>query len=145
MLALVSSCHVDVPFLKPLTLSLRPTFMQLPEGLKSRCSVNKRPWLALYYTNGKTIELPNLREDFEVHLVHNVALGLQARQLNETTSVARLRKNLLLSSWLLQRSNRRSKRHLLHWDAVDLEFWIACCQHYKKREWCAHLLQMITV
>jgi hypothetical protein len=46
----------------------------------------------LYYTKGKTIELPNLREDFEVHLVHNVALGLQARQLNETTSVARLRK-----------------------------------------------------
>ncbi|XP_034593755.1 uncharacterized protein [Setaria viridis] len=98
--------------------------LELPEGLKSRCSVKKRPWSFLYYTKGKTIELPNLREDFEVHLAHNVALGLQPRQLNETTAVARLRTDLLVSSGQYQlaaaeKQSDRSKRHLLHWGAVD--------------------------
>jgi integrator complex subunit 9 len=78
----------------------------------------------LYYSKGKTIELPNLREDFEVHLAHNVALGLQPRQLNETTAVARLRTNLLVSSGKYQlaaaaKRSYRSKRHLLHLGAVN--------------------------
>jgi integrator complex subunit 9 len=91
--------------------------MQLPEGLKSRYSSKERPWSFLYYSKGKTIELPNLQEDFEVHLATDVALGLQPRQLNETTAVARLRTKLFVSSGQYQLA--AAERHLLQRDAVD--------------------------
>jgi len=97
--------------------------MQLPEGLKSRYSAKERPWSSLYYSKGKTIELPNFQEDFEVHLATDVALGLQPRQLNETTAVARLRTKLFASSGqyqlvAAQKQSDQSKRHLLHRDTV---------------------------
>ncbi|KAG2593706.1 hypothetical protein PVAP13_5NG012585 [Panicum virgatum] len=103
---------------------LKPKFVMLPEGLKSRYSAKERPWSSLYYSKGKTIELPNFQEDFEVHLATDVALGLQPRQLNETTAVARLRTKLFASSGQYQlvaaeKQSDQSKRHLLHRDAVD--------------------------
>ncbi|CAO2181984.1 unnamed protein product [Urochloa humidicola] len=105
---------------------LNPKFVMLPEGLRSRCLVKERPWSFLYYSKGKTIELPNLQEDFEVHLASDVARGLQPRKLNETTAVARLRTKLLVSSGKYQlavagKLADQSKRHLLHWDAVDAD------------------------
>ncbi|PUZ53384.1 hypothetical protein GQ55_5G048200 [Panicum hallii var. hallii] len=103
---------------------LKPKFVMLPEGLKSRYSSKERPWSFLYYSKGKTIELPNLQEDFEVHLATDVALGLQPRQLNETTAVARLRTKLFVSSGQYQlaaaeKQSDQSKWHLLQRDAVD--------------------------
>ncbi|OEL31037.1 hypothetical protein BAE44_0007944, partial [Dichanthelium oligosanthes] len=104
---------------------LKPKFVMLPKGLKSRCSVKERPWSFLYYSKGKTIELPNLRQDFEVHLATEAALGLRPRQLDETTAVARLRPKLLVSSgkYMLaaaaKQPDQQSKRHLLHRGAVD--------------------------
>ncbi|KAJ1286724.1 hypothetical protein BS78_03G374100 [Paspalum vaginatum] len=105
-------------------LNLKPFMpLALPEGLKLRCSV-EGPWSFLYYSKGKTIEVPNVREDFEVRLVADDAHGLQPRKLNETTAVARLRTKLLVSNGqyhLASAENQslRSKRHLLHWSAVD--------------------------
>lgn len=98
--------------------------MQLPEGLKSRCSIKEVPWSFFYYSKGKTIELPNLREDFEVHLATDVAFRLQPRQLNETTAVARLRTKLIVSSGRYhlasaEKQSDQSKRDLLHWSTID--------------------------
>ena len=98
--------------------------MQLPEGLKSRCSVKEGPWTFLYYSKGKTIEVPNVREDFEVRLADDDARGLQPRKLNETIAVARLRAKLLVTSGQYQLASAenqtlRSKWHMLHWSAVD--------------------------
>lgn len=108
----------------PLLRVLKPKFVLLPEGLKSQCSVKEGPWSFLYYSKGKTIEVPNVREDFEVHLASDVTPGLQPRKLNETTAVARLRTKLLVSSGQYQlasaeKQSHRSKRHLLHWRPVD--------------------------
>jgi len=112
---------------------LKPKFVMLPEGLKSRYSAKERPWSFLYYSKGKTIELPNFQEDFEVHLATDVALGLQPRQLNETTAVARLRTKLYVSSGQYQlaaaeKQSDRSKRHLLHRDAVDPDHLLLALQ-----------------
>ncbi|CAO2172470.1 unnamed protein product [Urochloa humidicola] len=112
---------------------LNPKFVMLPEGLKSRCSVKERPWSFLYYSKGKTIELPNLREDFEVHLASDVVHGLRPRKLNETTAVARLRTKLLVSSGQYQlavagKLSDQSKRHLLHREAVDPDHLLAALQ-----------------
>ncbi|XP_039787588.1 integrator complex subunit 9 homolog [Panicum virgatum] len=103
---------------------LKPKFVMLPEGLKSRYSGKERAWSSLYYSMDKTIELPNFQEEFEVHLATDVALGLQPRQLNETTAVARLRTKLFASSGQYQlaaaeKQSDQSKWHLLHRDAVD--------------------------
>ncbi|RLN04165.1 hypothetical protein C2845_PM13G19970 [Panicum miliaceum] len=113
--------------------ALNPKFVMLPEGLKSRYSVKERPCSFLYYSKGKTIELPNIREDFEVHLATDVAHGLQPRKLNETTAVARLRTKLLVSSGKYQlaiagKLSDQSKRHLLHRDAVDPDRLLAALQ-----------------
>ncbi|XP_062207828.1 uncharacterized protein LOC133909422 isoform X2 [Phragmites australis] len=115
---------VKVAKVDPLLGVLKPKFVLLPEGLKSRCPVKERPWSFLYYSKGKTIELPNLREDFEVHLATDVAFRLQPRQLDETTAVARLRTKLLVSNgrYMLaaaEKQSDQSKRHRLHWGAVD--------------------------
>ncbi|KAG2602772.1 integrator complex subunit 9 homolog isoform X1 [Panicum virgatum] len=112
---------------------LKPKFVMLPEGLKSRYSAKERPWSFLYYSKGKTIELPNFQEDFEVHLATDVALGLQPRQLNETTAVARLRTKLYVSSGQYQlaaaeKQSDQSKRHLLHRDAVDPDHLLLALQ-----------------
>ncbi|CAL4959860.1 unnamed protein product [Urochloa decumbens] len=103
---------------------LNPKSVMLPDGLKSRYSVKERPWSFLYYSKGKTIELPNLQEDFEVHLASDIAHGLKPRKLNETTAVARLRTKLLVSGGQYQlavagKLSDQSKRHLLHREAVD--------------------------
>ncbi|RLN22372.1 hypothetical protein C2845_PM07G32190 [Panicum miliaceum] len=112
---------------------LNPKFVMLPEGLKSRYSAKERPWSFLYYSKGKTIDLPNLQEDFEVHLATDVALGLQPRQLNETTAVARLRTKLFVSSGQYQldaaeKQSDQSKWHLLQRDAVDPDRLLAALQ-----------------
>lgn len=108
----------------PLLGVLKPKFVMLPEGLKSRCSKKGVPWSFLYYSKGKTIELSNLREDIEVHLATDVAFRLQPRQLNETTAVARLRTKLLVSNGRYQLASAekqpdQSKRHLLHCSTID--------------------------
>lgn len=108
----------------PLLGVLKPKFVMLPEGLKSRCSIKGVPWSFLYYSKGKTIELSNLREDIEVHLATDVAFRLQPRQLNETTAVARLRTKLLVSNGRYQLASAekqpdQSKRHLLHCSTID--------------------------
>jgi hypothetical protein len=46
-------------------------------------------------------------------------------------------------SWLLQRSDRIDQSDTYYISALLIR--IACCRHYKKREWCVRLLQMITV
>ncbi|CAD6228590.1 unnamed protein product [Miscanthus lutarioriparius] len=115
---------VRVGNIDPLLGVLKPKFVMLPESLKSRCSIKEVPWSFFYYSKGKTIELPNLREDFEVHLATDVAFRLQPRQLNETTAVARLRTKLLVSSGRYQlasaeKQSDQSKRHLLHCSTID--------------------------
>jgi integrator complex subunit 9 len=73
--------------------------VQFPEEMKSRCPLKEdAPWSFLYYSKGKTIKVPNTREEFEVRLAANVALGLQPRQLDGTIAVARLRAKLHLSN-----------------------------------------------
>ncbi|KAJ1259900.1 hypothetical protein BS78_10G191400 [Paspalum vaginatum] len=115
---------VRVAKIDPLLGVLKPKLVLLPEGLKSRCSVKEGPWSFLYYSKGKTIEVPNVREDFEVRLADDDARGLQPRKLNETIAVVRLRAKLLVTSGQYQLASAenqslRSKRHLLHWSAVD--------------------------
>ncbi|CAM0884250.1 unnamed protein product [Alopecurus aequalis] len=113
--------------INPLLAVLKPKLALFPEELKSRCPPKEdAPWSFLYYAKGKTIEVPNTREDFEVRLAANVAFGLQPRQLDGTIAVARLRAKLQLSNgqYLLvapeDRSDDQSKRQLLlHWGAVD--------------------------
>jgi integrator complex subunit 9 len=95
--------------------------------MKSRCPLKEdAPWSCLYYSKGKTVEVPNTREEFEVRLAGNVAMGLQPRQLDGTIAVARLRAKLHLSNgqYMLvapkEQSDDQSKRQLLlHWGAVD--------------------------
>uniref|UniRef100_A0A453G9H1 Uncharacterized protein n=1 Tax=Aegilops tauschii subsp. strangulata TaxID=200361 RepID=A0A453G9H1_AEGTS len=99
--------------------------LQFPEDLKSRCpSKEDAPWSYLYYSKGKTIEIPNTREDFEVGLPTDVAFGLQPRQLDKAIAVARLRAKLHLSKgqYVLvapKDQSDESNRQLLHWGAVD--------------------------
>jgi integrator complex subunit 9 len=114
-------------------LLLLSSVMQLPEDLKSRCPVKERPWSFLYYSRGQTIEVPNLREDFEVHLATDVAFGLQPMQLDVTTAVARLRSKLRVCNgqYVLSAAEKRSdqsKRHLLHWGAVELGRFLSALQ-----------------
>uniref|UniRef100_A0ACD5XD35 Uncharacterized protein n=1 Tax=Avena sativa TaxID=4498 RepID=A0ACD5XD35_AVESA len=110
----------------PLLAVLKPKLVLFPEDLKSRCPLKEdAPWSFLYYSKGKTIEVPNTREEFEVRLAANVALGLQPRQLDGSIAVARLRAKLHLSNgqYMLvapkDQSDGRSTRRLLHWGAVD--------------------------
>lgn len=116
---------IKVGKVDPLLAVLKPKLVLFPEDLKSRCPLKEeRPWSFLYYTKGKTIEVPNLRDEFEVQLATDVAFGLQPRQLDKTTAVARLRAKLHLSNgryMLASPKNQadRSKRHLLHWGTVD--------------------------
>uniref|UniRef100_A0ACD5XAM0 Uncharacterized protein n=1 Tax=Avena sativa TaxID=4498 RepID=A0ACD5XAM0_AVESA len=110
----------------PLLAVLKPKLVLFPEDLKSRCPLKEdAPWSFLYYSEVKTIKILNTREEFEVRLAANVALGLQPRQLDGTIAVARLRAKLHLSNgqYMLvapkDHSDGRSKRQLLHWGAVD--------------------------
>ncbi|KAM0923026.1 hypothetical protein ACQ4PT_005796 [Festuca glaucescens] len=100
--------------------------VQFPEEMKLRCPLKEdAPWSCLYYSKGKTIEVLNTREEFEVRLAANVALGLQPRQLDGTVAVARSRAKLHLSNgqYMLvapkDQSDDQTKRLLLHWGAVD--------------------------
>ncbi|KAL6616579.1 hypothetical protein ACP70R_038849 [Stipagrostis hirtigluma subsp. patula] len=115
---------VKVRKIDPLLGVLKPKFVLLPEDLKSRCPVKERAWSFIYYSKGKTIEVPHLQEDFVVYLATDVASGLQPRKLDETTAVARLRSKLLLSNgrYMLaaaEKQSDQSKRNRLHWGAVD--------------------------
>ncbi|KAK1669073.1 hypothetical protein QYE76_057232 [Lolium multiflorum] len=112
--------------INPLLAVLKPKLVLFPEEMKSRCQLKEdAPWSFLYYSKGKTIEIPNTREEFEVQLAANVALGLQPRQLDGTIAVARLRAKLHLSNgqYMLvapkDRPDGQSKQQLLHWGAVD--------------------------
>ncbi|KAG8096836.1 hypothetical protein GUJ93_ZPchr0013g34205 [Zizania palustris] len=104
---------------------LKPKLVLFPEGLKSLCPVKeKQPWSFLYYSKGKTVEVPNLREEFEVRLATELAFGLQPRQLDKTIAVARLRAKLLVSNgqYMLAPAKsqpEQSERHLLHRGTVD--------------------------
>jgi integrator complex subunit 9 len=95
--------------------------VQFPKEMKSRCPLKEdAPWSLLYYSKGTTIEVPNTREEFEVRLAANVALGLQPRQLDGTIAVARLRAKLHLSNGQYMmvapkdRPDGQSKQQLLH-------------------------------
>lgn len=110
----------------PLLAVLKPKLVLFPEEMKSQCAPKEdAPWSFLYYSKGKTIEIPNTREEFEVRLAANVALGLQPRQLDGTIAVARLRAKLHLSNgqYMLvapkDQPDDQSRRQLLHWGAVD--------------------------
>ena len=70
------------------------------------------------------MEIPNIREDFEVGLPTDFAFGLQPRQLDKAIAVARLRAKLHLSKgqYVLvapKDQSDESNRQLLHWGAVD--------------------------
>ncbi|KAK3162792.1 hypothetical protein QOZ80_1BG0093810 [Eleusine coracana subsp. coracana] len=124
---------VKVGKVDPLLGLLKPKFVLLPEDLKSRCPVKDRPWSFLYYSRGETIKVPILREDFEVHFPANVDFGLQPRQLDESTAVARLRSKLLVSNgqYVLAAAEKRSeqsKQHLLHWGAVEPDHLLSALQ-----------------
>ncbi|TVU36110.1 hypothetical protein EJB05_18026, partial [Eragrostis curvula] len=139
---------VKVRKIDPLLGVLKPKFVLLPEDLKSRCPVKERPWSLLYYSRGQTIEVPNIREDFEVHLATNVAFGLQPRQLDGTTAVARLRSKLLVSNgqYMLaaaEKPKNQSKRHLLHWGAVDPDRLLSALQ--EKGMVCSFAAMMIVL
>ncbi|KAK1669082.1 hypothetical protein QYE76_057241 [Lolium multiflorum] len=110
----------------PLLTVLKPKLVLFPEEMKLRCPLKEgAPWPCLYYSKGKTIEVPNTRDEFEVRLAANVALGLQPRQLDGTVAVARLRAKLHLSNgqYMLvapkDQTDDQTKRLLLHWGAVD--------------------------
>ncbi|KAM3334650.1 hypothetical protein ACQJBY_029220 [Aegilops geniculata] len=109
----------------PLLSVLKPKLVLFPKDLKSRCpSKEDAPWSYLYYSKGKTIEIPNIREDFEVGLPTDFAFGLQPRQLDKAIAVARLRAKLHLSNGqyvlvALKDQSNQSMRQLLHWGAVD--------------------------
>uniref|UniRef100_A0A0E0CXU7 Beta-Casp domain-containing protein n=1 Tax=Oryza meridionalis TaxID=40149 RepID=A0A0E0CXU7_9ORYZ len=109
----------------PLMGLLKPKLILFPEGQKSLCpATDKLPWSFLYYSKGKTIEVPNMREEFEVRMTTEVAFGLQPRQLDKTTAVARLKAKLLLSNgqYVLAAAKSeldQSERHLLHRGTVD--------------------------
>ncbi|KAM0923030.1 hypothetical protein ACQ4PT_005799 [Festuca glaucescens] len=110
----------------PLLSVLKPKLVLFPEAMKSWYPLKEdAPWSVLYYSKGNTIEVPNTREEFEVRLAANVALGLQPRQLDGTIAVARLRAKLRLSNgqYMLVapkvHSDDQSKRQSLHWGAVD--------------------------
>ncbi|KAG8096818.1 hypothetical protein GUJ93_ZPchr0013g35371 [Zizania palustris] len=104
---------------------LKPKLVLFPEGLKSLCPVKeKQPWSFLYYSKGKTVEVPNIREEFEVRLATELAFGLQPRQLDKTIAVAKLRAKLLVSNgqYMLAPAKsqpEQSERHLLHRETVD--------------------------
>uniref|UniRef100_A0A0D9VRT0 26S proteasome non-ATPase regulatory subunit 4 homolog n=1 Tax=Leersia perrieri TaxID=77586 RepID=A0A0D9VRT0_9ORYZ len=104
---------------------LKPKLVLFPEGQKSLYpATEKQSWSFLYYSKGKTIEVPNIREEFEVCLATEVAFGLQPRQLDKTTAVARLKAKLLLSNgqYVLAAAKSQldqSERHLLHKETVD--------------------------
>lgn len=116
---------IKVRKVNPLLSVLRPKLVLFPEELKSRCpSKEDSPWSYLYYSKGKTIEIPNIREDFEVGLPTDFAFGLQPRQLDKAVAVARLRAKLHLSNgqYVLvapKDQSDQSNRQLLHWGAVD--------------------------
>uniref|UniRef100_A0A0E0NSA5 Beta-Casp domain-containing protein n=1 Tax=Oryza rufipogon TaxID=4529 RepID=A0A0E0NSA5_ORYRU len=116
---------IKVGKIDPLLGLLKPKLILFPEGQKSLCpATDKQPWSFLYYSKGKTIEVPNMREEFEVRMTTEVAFGLQPRQLDKTTAVARLKAKLLLSNgqYVLAAAKSeldRSERHLLHWGTVD--------------------------
>ncbi|KAF7039255.1 hypothetical protein CFC21_049293 [Triticum aestivum] len=116
---------IKVRKVNPLLSVLKPKLVLFPEDLKSRCpSKEDAPWSYLYYSKGKTIEIPNTREDFEVGLPTDVAFGLQPRQLDKAIAVARLRAKLHLSKgqYVLvapKDQSDESNRQLLHWGAVD--------------------------
>ncbi|KAE8811706.1 integrator complex subunit 9 [Hordeum vulgare] len=117
---------IKVRKVNPLLSVLKPKLVLFPEDLKSRCPLKEdAPWSYLYYSKGKTIKVPNIREDFEVRLAADVAFGLQPRQLDKAVAVARLRAKLHLSNGqyvLVAAPNDQpdqSNRQLLHWGAVD--------------------------
>ncbi|KAM3334642.1 hypothetical protein ACQJBY_029215 [Aegilops geniculata] len=116
---------IKVRKVNPLLSVLKPKLVLFPEDLKSRCpSKEDAPWSYLYYSKGKTIEIPNIREDFEVGLPTDFAFGLQPRQLDKAIAIARLRAKLHLSNGryvLVAPKDQpdQSKRQLLHWGAVD--------------------------
>ncbi|KAM0923025.1 hypothetical protein ACQ4PT_005796 [Festuca glaucescens] len=114
--------------INPLLAVLKPKIVLFPEEMKSRCPIKEdAPWSFLYYSKGKTIEVPNTREEFEVRLAANVALGLQPRQLDGSIAVARLRPKLHLSNgqYMLvapkDRYDDQSKWQLLHWGPVGAD------------------------
>jgi integrator complex subunit 9 len=89
--------------------------VQFPEEMKSRFPLKEdAPWSLLYYSKGKTTEVPNTREEFEVRLAANVALGLQPRQLDGTIAVGQY---MMVAP--KDRPDGQSKQQLLHWGAVD--------------------------
>ncbi|VAH67425.1 unnamed protein product [Triticum turgidum subsp. durum] len=117
---------IKVRKVNPLLSVLKPKLVLFPEELKSRCpSKEDAPWSYLYYSKGKTMEIPNIREDFEVGLPTDFAFGLQPRQLDKAIAVARLRAKLHLSNgqYVLVAAPKdqsdQSMRQLLHWGAVD--------------------------
>uniref|UniRef100_A0A0E0CXU6 Beta-Casp domain-containing protein n=1 Tax=Oryza meridionalis TaxID=40149 RepID=A0A0E0CXU6_9ORYZ len=116
---------IKVGKIDPLMGLLKPKLILFPEGQKSLCpATDKLPWSFLYYSKGKTIEVPNMREEFEVRMTTEVAFGLQPRQLDKTTAVARLKAKLLLSNgqYVLAAAKSeldQSERHLLHRGTVD--------------------------
>uniref|UniRef100_A0A453G8G4 Beta-Casp domain-containing protein n=2 Tax=Aegilops tauschii subsp. strangulata TaxID=200361 RepID=A0A453G8G4_AEGTS len=116
---------IKVRKVNPLLAVLKPKLVLFPEELKSWCpSKEDAPWSYLYYSKGKTIEIPNIREDFVVGLPTDVAFGLQPRQLDKAIAIARLRAKLHLSKgqYVLvapKDQSDESNRQLLHWGAVD--------------------------
>ncbi|KAM3353490.1 hypothetical protein ACQJBY_024579 [Aegilops geniculata] len=125
---------IKVRKVNPLLSVLKPKLVLFPEELKSRCpSKENSPWSYMYYSKGKTIEIPNIREDFVVGLPTDFAFGLQPRQLDKAIAVARLRAKLHLSNgqYVLvapKDQSDQSMRQLLHWGAVDAGIVLSALQ-----------------
>ncbi|XP_015691289.1 integrator complex subunit 9 isoform X2 [Oryza brachyantha] len=116
---------IKVGKIDPLLGLLKPKLVLFPEGQKLLSPAReKQPWPFLYYSKGKTIEVPNMREEFEMLLTTEVAFGLQPKQLDKTTAVARLKAKILLSNGHYVLAAAKSQlhqleRHLLHRGTVD--------------------------
>ncbi|KAF0913382.1 hypothetical protein E2562_022174 [Oryza meyeriana var. granulata] len=125
---------IKVEKINPLLGLLKPKLVLFPEGQKSLCPAReKQPWSFLYYSKGKTVEVPNMREEFDVCLTTEAAFGLQPMQLDKTTAVARLKAKLLLSNgqYVLAAAKNQldqSERHLLHRGTVDASHLLSALQ-----------------
>lgn len=113
----------------PLLRILKPKLILFPECMKSTCPLKEdSPWSFLHYSKGKTIGIPNIREEFKLRLSTDAAFGL-----DENITIARLRGKLHLSNgqYVLvapKDQSDRPKQQLMHWGAVDSDRALSALQ-----------------
>lgn len=99
--------------------------MQFPEELRMQLTPNMMSSSYLYYSEGETLSIPSLRDDFEADLSTDLAFQLRPRRTSqENIAVARFKGELLVSQGkhLLFSAPEPvdfPKGHLLHWGSID--------------------------